>query len=299
MAQPVVGGRAVARSSGLEGMTVLSVVMPAHDEEALIAGAVRAIASAEIDLIVVVNGCTDATAERAREAGVPLRVIELSGASKIRALNAGSAAAHVSPVAFVDADVTIAGADLITLAQRLAADPEAEVAAPTMRVLPSTSWWVRQYYKIWELTEYRTKGHIGSGVYMLTRRGRERISQFPDIIADDLFVQQHFALGERLTPTDLTFSVRAPGTLASLVKRNTRIAAGNQQFAQMFPELTPPPTATGARVILTTVWRRPTLWLGFVVYAWVYAAAHRGARRLRQRRLHVDWNRDDTTRSAQ
>lgn len=280
-------------------MTVLSVVVPAHDEEALIAGAVRAIASAEIDLIVVANGCTDATAERAREAGVPLRVIELSDASKIGALNAGSAAARVSPIAFVDADVTVAGADLVTLARRLAEHPEAEVAAPTMRVLPSNSWWVRQYYRIWALTEYRTRGHIGSGIYMLTRRGRERVAQLPDIIADDLFVQQHFAPGERLTPTDLEFSVRAPGTLVSLVRRNTRIAAGNQQLAQMYPELKPAPTSTGARVILRAVWWRPALWPGFLVYAWVYAAAHRGARRLRQQGLRVDWGRDDTTRSGE
>lgn len=294
-----VGSSGVASTSGFEGMTVLSVVMPAHNEEALIERAVRSIASEEIDLIVVANGCTDATAERARKAGVSLRVVEVSEASKIRALNAGSAAAHYSPVAFVDADVTVEGADLITLAQRLVAHPEAEVGAPIMRVLPSRSWGVRQYYRIWALTAYRSRGHIGSGIYVLTQRGRERVAKFPDIIADDLFVQQHFAPHERLTPEDLAFTVRAPQTLASLVKRNTRIAAGNQQFAQLYPDLAPPSIGAGARAILTSVWRRPSLWMGFVVYALVYDAAHRGARRLLDRQLHVEWSRDETTRSSE
>lgn len=280
-------------------MTVLSVVMPAHDEEALIERTVRAIASDGIDLIVVANGCTDATAERARDAGVQLRVIEVSEASKIHALNAGNAVARFAPVAFVDADVTVSGTDLITLARRLKAHPKAEVAAPTMRVMPSKSWRVRQYYKIWALTEYRNKGHIGSGIYMLTDEGRRRIAELPDIIADDLFVQQHFALDERLTPEDLTFSVDAPGTLASLVKRNTRIAAGNQQFAQLYPELAPPLTGAGAKAILKVVWRRPALWIGFAMYTFVYSAAHRGARRLRKRRSHIDWSRDHTTRSSE
>lgn len=292
------GGCGLAEAIGLEDVSVLSVVMPAHDEETLIEGAVRSVSADGIDLIVVANGCTDATAERARGAGVTLRVIELSEPSKVRALNAGSAAAHVSPVAFVDADVTVSGADLLTLARRLAAHPHAEVGAPTMRVIASTSWWVRQYYKIWALTEYRTSGHIGSGIYILTQRGRERVGEFPDIIADDLFVQQHFAPDERLTPKDLTFSVRAPGTLASLVKRNTRIAAGNQQFAHLYPGLAPAPTGAGARVILGIVWRRPALWPACVVYVYVYGAAHRGASRLRRRHLHVDWSRDNTTRSS-
>ncbi|WP_297083038.1 glycosyltransferase family 2 protein [uncultured Demequina sp.] len=279
-------------------MTVLSVVVPAHDEEVLIADAVRAIAADGIDLIVVANGCTDATAQRARAAGVPVRVIEVAEASKVRALNAGNAAADVSPVAFVDADVTVSGADLLALARRFEAHPEAKVGAPTMRLEPSSSWWVRQHYRVWELTGYRSDRHVGSGIYMLTAEGRSRIPEFPDLIADDLLVQQLFSVEERLVPEDLTFSVLAPGTLAALVKRNTRIVAGNRQFAQRYPELAPPSTGAGARTLLARLWWRPMRWPGLAVYVGVSAASRLGAWRVRRRGGAVQWNTDVTTRSA-
>ena len=281
-------------------MTRISVVVPAHDEEALLPVALRHLLDVpreQVDLIVVANGCTDGTAARAREFGAAVRVLEIPEASKIKALNAGSRAVDAYPVAFVDADVSVAGSDLLALAELLTSTG-AEVASPTLRVLPSRSWWVRQYYRVWALTDYRTSGHIGSGIYMLSEAGRARFDEFPDVIADDLFVQRLFAPEERCVADTLTFSVTAPGSLATLVRRNTRIAAGNSQIARVFPDLAPPPPSAGARSLVRRVARRPWLWPGFVVYSVVHVVTHRRARRLTADDRPISWNRDETTRKG-
>ncbi|WJL94735.1 glycosyltransferase [Microbacterium sp. ET2] len=279
-------------------MTALTVVVPAHDEEALIEGTLRRILSVpagEIDLIVVANGCSDATAERARSVeGV--RVIETARASKIAALNAGSDAVETYPVAFVDADVAVDGQVLLELARRLDDDAVALVAAPRLRVLPSRSWWVRQYYRVWALTDYRTTAHVGSGIYMLREAGRERFGEFPDVIADDLFVQRLFAPDERLAVGDLEFTVQAPATLRALVGRNGRIAAGNRQLAQERPDLTTGERGTGVSRLARRVAPRPGLWAGFVVYSVVYLLAQRRGERMLRSTAPVQWTRDDTTR---
>jgi glycosyltransferase involved in cell wall biosynthesis len=281
-------------------VTALTVVVPAHDEEALIAGTLRSLRdepSDRLDLIVVANGCTDHTAEAVAASGLGARLVEIPEASKIRALNAGSRLVETYPVAFVDADVSVAGSDLVALAGELEASG-AGVASPRMRVQPSSSWWVRQYYRAWALTDYRSTGHIGSGVYMLSEAGRRRFGDFPDVIADDLFVQQLFAPDERCTPENLEFSVAAPGSLAALVRRNTRIAAGNLQIARVFPEFAAPGSSAGARSLLRRVRSRPSVWIGFGVYAVVYSLTRSRAHRMLARRHPVAWNRDETTRRS-
>ena len=87
----------------------VSLVIAAHDEEAVIAGKVRnarALDYPEAEVIVACDGCTDATAERARQAGADV-VLELPRGGKIRAQDAGVARAKSDIVAFSDANATL------------------------------------------------------------------------------------------------------------------------------------------------------------------------------------------------
>ncbi|WP_165314434.1 glycosyltransferase [Agromyces protaetiae] len=290
-----------------------TVVVPAHDEEALIDAALRNLLDGDGDgarVVVVANGCSDATAAKARGHGERVEVIELDVPSKIAALNAGLARAECFPVVFVDADVTVSGRTLDELVARVEADPGVLAAAPALSVRPSPSWWVRQYYRVWALTDYRADAHVGSGVYLLTRGGADRLGSFPDLIADDLYVRQLFAPAERLAAADLRFEVDAPRSIRSLVARNARIAAGNRQLAMRYPDLAAAPAARGARSLAGRVWRHPSLWPGFAVYTAVYLAAHRRAERMlasasanasasaHAETAAIAWNRDETTRRA-
>ena len=85
-----------------------SVVVPAHNEERLIANGLEAIAVAAdrfgglVEVVVVANRCTDATEVMARSAGAVVVVDEARNISAVR--NAGAAAATGEILVTIDAD---------------------------------------------------------------------------------------------------------------------------------------------------------------------------------------------------
>jgi cellulose synthase/poly-beta-1,6-N-acetylglucosamine synthase-like glycosyltransferase len=86
----------------------LSLIVAAHDEEPVIAAKVRNSLALEyprerLELIVACDGCSDATARLAREAGADV-VLELARGGKVRAQDAAVAVARGEIVAFSDAN---------------------------------------------------------------------------------------------------------------------------------------------------------------------------------------------------
>ena len=215
---------------------IMSVVVPAHNESALIRRLVSRLAVDDrLEVVVVANGCTDDTADVARGISSRVTVVEIDEASKIAALNAGDQVATVWPRAYVDADVVVEPSALLAVGAALAGG--ALVCSPALRVATSgSSWAVRAYYRIWELTDYRRESHIGSGIYALSAEGRSRFTSFPPIIADDRFVQTRFAPSERVTLEEHHFEVEAPRDFRSLVHRQERIALGNLELRRREPE---------------------------------------------------------------
>jgi glycosyltransferase involved in cell wall biosynthesis len=210
------------------------VVVPAHDEARTIAACLASIAAeGDFDVVVVCNGCHDATASIARSAAPDAQVVELPEADKAAALNAGDRAVHSFPRVYVDADVTFAPGALRALVEAItdgaaAAAPHATVDT---RLAART---VRSYYAIWRRLGVIDTGLCGAGVYALSARGRARFGDFPDLIADDLFVDQRFGSDERVTVRPgVTYA--APATVRALVARKTRVFVGNLQLARRGP----------------------------------------------------------------
>jgi len=271
---------------------VLSVVIPAHDEERVLPRLLAGLDDPRLEVVVVANGCSDATAAVARAAGA--RVVELAEGSKVAALNAGDAAASVFPRAYVDADVEVSTETLLAVAERLARGPEL-VASPRLFLdLRGATWLVRAYYAVWELSAFRRRGHIGSGIYALTRAGRERFGEFPRVIGDDRFVQGLFAPEERAT-VGAEFVVRPPRTLRALVARGARIAAGNRELQRAGLAGQAPTRGGSFRELLGQVAVRPGLWGPFLVYAGVQLRTGTLAER-RLRAADDAWTRDETSR---
>jgi cellulose synthase/poly-beta-1,6-N-acetylglucosamine synthase-like glycosyltransferase len=99
-------GECAARAGG--ETPVVSLIVAAHNEQTVIAAKVANALALDwprerLELIVCCDGCTDATAERAREAGADL-VLELERGGKVRAQDAGVAAARGELLAFSDAN---------------------------------------------------------------------------------------------------------------------------------------------------------------------------------------------------
>jgi glycosyltransferase involved in cell wall biosynthesis len=176
-----------------------SVVIPAHDEAPVIQRCLDALltgfAPGELDVVLVCNGCGDDTAALARASGHAVRVIELGVASKPAALRAGDAAARAFPRLYVDADVVVPGTAARLVLDRLRAGTLA--ARPPIRYDSSeASAPVRSYYRARSRVPAVLGSLWGAGVYGLSEAGRSRFASFPDVVADDLWVDRLFDRSE-------------------------------------------------------------------------------------------------------
>lgn len=281
----------------------LSVVVPAHDEEAVLGRCLRFVeqmAEGECHTVVAVNGSTDGTvgvAEAVAARRAEVTVLDLPAPGKSGALNAGDAAAGTTfPRVYLDADIEVSAGTLRRLRDVLAASTEPRVAAPRPRFeLAGRPWAVRAFYDVFQRLPYATDALVGLGVYAVNQAGHARLGGFPDLIADDLFVQRAFDRDERVLLEE-EFVVQTPRTLAALVKVRTRVAAGNAELAEAKQDESRFAGSGGSTLasLGSLVARTPGLLPAAVCYVLVGLLA-----RARARRRVIAWERDTTTRGPQ
>jgi glycosyltransferase involved in cell wall biosynthesis len=275
---------------------MITVIIPAHNEAAVIAHTLDRLLDGpnaeRLDVVVVCNGCSDATAEIARRRD-GARVIELQQASKTAALNAGDALSTCFPRFYVDADVTITADDVILAAQ--AFKDGVHAVSPTMvPQLDGRPWIVRAFYSTWLQLPY-CGSLIGSGVFGLDLEGRSRFDQFPPVIADDLFARLHTRPEERAIADEAIFELETPKTVSSLIKVKTRAHLGWLQLRDLQPELFANEDADHNSALRELI-RSPSNWPRVSVYIGVrYVSRWRAVRQHRRGHHHL-WERDETTR---
>jgi glycosyltransferase involved in cell wall biosynthesis len=280
---------------------VISVVVPAHDEAAVIG---RLLGSLQVgrllgdEIVVACDGCGDETAAVARTFEA-VRVLELPRGGKPSALNAGDRVSTRFPRFFVDADVDVTMATLHEIARSMTGTVHA--GAPSCIVDTSrSSFLVRCYYDVWTRLPYFENRLLGSGVVGLTETGRSRFAEFPDVIADDDFVRRLFPMDERVTSndtsSDVTFTISAPRTVGALLRIKTRSRLGVLQLNELQGQSWS--TTHDASVRATVkLCRAPRLWFPVAVYATIRFVTHlRGARQFRRRDFQ-GWERDETSRA--
>ena len=273
---------------------VVSVILPASNEAALIGGCLDVLmASAtprgwQVEVIVVANGCRDATAAVARERvalaearGWSLMVIEREEGGKPGALNAGDAAAHGAIRLYLDADVTV---DPDLLSQLVAAltvsAPRYASGAVQITAQGAVS---RAYARIWRRVPFMRDVVPGCGLFAVNAAGRARWQTFPEIISDDIYVRLQFAPGERMgVPAPYLWPI-AEGW-RNLIKVRRRQNAGVDEITARYPDVTrnedKPEFPLSEKLGLAL--RDP---LGFVVYVGVALAVKVTPRRVQ------DWSR--------
>lgn len=274
-----------------------SVLIPAHQEEAVIGRCLGHLlqdaAEGEFEVIVVANGCSDATAEAATAAARRLRarilVVELDVPSKSAALARAETLATAWPRVYLDADVACPTQSLRALVGAVE-NSRLELAVPERRLeLTAASWITRAYYETWSELPWVRELLSGRGCYVLSRRGRNRFGPFPEVIADDLFVTMAVPAGLRRVVTGAPVWIYPPADVGSLLRVRSRVFAGNAalQYANSAPR--PRDGHSGRRVLAATL-RQPSCWRRFAVYAVVTAAAKTRGRR-QFRRGDLAWGR--------
>lgn len=277
---------------------MVSVIIAAHNEEAVIGRCLDALARQEVpglQMIVSANGCTDQTAAVAAAHGAT--VIDRPEPGKAGALNAAEEVAADYPRIYLDADIVVPPHGLQELLDALAASPDTLAAVPRRRVdTRGRTWPVRAYFAINERLPVFRDGLFGRGMIAVTEPGRRRFEVFPALIADDLFLDSLFATSEKREATAVEVVVAAPMRTRDLVARLTRVRRGNAQMraagAEGDLEIAVRPSDRWAW-LREVVAPNPRLAPAAVAYAAITAIAG-----LRARRAQVGWGHDTSTRAA-
>lgn len=263
-----------------------SVIIPAHDEAAVIGRTLDALLAdalpGEFDVIVVANGCSDHTAALVRRIRPEVRVIEQGIGNKTVALNAGLDVAREGAVLMLDADVELTTAAARTL---LATARAPGVDAAIGHMVPDftgVSFLVRMFYAAWLLHPYFDGGKFAAA-YALSVAGRARLGRFPNVTADDEYLARLLSTS-RTCSTQACFRVAPPRALAALLAVRTRSRRGTRALG---------PAVGGGRRHLLRLFRRPSLWIPALVYGAVTMIARVRARLLSGSR----WERDLSSRA--
>lgn len=272
-----------------------SVVIAAHQEEAVLGRTLDALEGQldGLEIVVSANACTDATVDIARARGAT--VVDRPEPGKAAAINAAESDDRGFPRFYLDADIVVPPGGLRRLSDALRRDGIL-AAVPARRMdVAGRPWAVRAYVSINERLPVFRRGLFGRGLIGVSDEGRARFGRFPELIADDLFLDSQFADAEKAHVDDVVVTVAAPRTTKDLVRRLVRVRRGNAELR-----------AAARRGEVDVVVRASDRWawwrdvvrhdLRLLPAAGAYVAITAIAARRSRAARGSDWGRDETTR---
>lgn len=280
---------------------MISIVIPAHNESQVLGRLLSQLVpyrgDEELDIVVVANGCTDATAEIAASFGSPVRVLSIPVASKCEALATGNRVAKGFPRLYVDADVELRAEDVYALTRTLAR-PGVLCAGPQRQhAMAGQSLLVRWYYEVWTQLPAVQSGLFGRGVVGVSAAGYLRIAELPPLLADDLAASLAFSPEERVIVPDARAIIHPPGTFADLLRSRTRATMGVSQIEQVDCSLRST-ARTRLSDLMMIAFRNPRMAPHVTLYMIVALLVKRRARRLMARLGYTPWLRDNSSRQS-
>lgn len=184
-----------APAHGESAAPSLSVVVPAFNEGRYIAATLEAILEAaaryrgDVEVIVVDNNSSDATAEIARSFGVTVVFEPVNQIARAR--NAGARAASGDILVFIDADTVISGNILDVVARHIASG---WVIGGGAWVEPDTGWLGRLVFR-YLVNYFLGLRNLTPGPFLFCERAAfERVGGFDE----ELFAAEEFSLARRL-----------------------------------------------------------------------------------------------------
>ncbi|MEO0361151.1 MAG: glycosyltransferase [Pseudomonadota bacterium] len=270
---------------------MLSVVIPANNEEAYVEACLASVfsqtvttaAAGGLHAVLSANACSDRTvavAESMREgaeaAGWRLTILDRAEPGKPGALNAADAAA--GPMApgdvrvYLDADVVAEPALFAELLLALATDAP-RYASGRLKVAPAKSFVTRAYADFWRRLPFMTHGVPGAGLFAVNAAGRARWDEFPSIISDDTYVRLSFAPHER-EAVDAGYLWPMVEGFSNIRRVRARQNEGVEEVYRHFPDLEAnnDRVGVGPGLLLRLALAAP---IGFAVYSAMSLAVKR------------------------
>lgn len=274
---------------------VVSVVIAAHNEESVIARCLRSLSASarpgELDVVVVANACDDRTAQIARAERV--RVVETTTPGKAHALGLGDAECRTFPRLYLDADVDLDTESLRKLVKAI--DRGALACSPVPDYdLSGVSGVAKRFHRVFEQMMVGRRGLSGTGAYMLSQEGHDRVFPLPVVISDDGWVHRTFSASERQSVDGARSVVRPARTVRAVIRRRARVRLGNQELDRLGRKAEDPPLGMGTLGGL--VRRRQVGVLDAVCFLTVMVADKAVARWRRVTKKDGTWSTDRGTR---
>lgn len=271
-----------------------AIIVPAFNEErhlpSLLTGLTRNGVLPNTPILVVCNGCSDASYFVARQTAqalagrVPhkISVLELAHGSKVGAIRAAEELLLPGARLYLDGDVACDGATAVQLLEAVGAAPAgvkevmaADVAVPTRRLDMSgvRSLVLRSYHQFWADLPWVKSALAGRGAYAMSQSLRGSFGQFPDLVADDRWATTRVG-PERSRIVPGVVSIRPAESFKELLAARRRVFVGNRN-----PQVPQHDVGRADRLAgLVKSAARPSRWLGLATFVVVGVLAKRAAR---------------------
>ncbi|MFE6735651.1 glycosyltransferase [Microbacterium sp. NPDC057650] len=287
------GGIPAAPVADLAGATG-AVIIPAHDEAAVIARTLRSLAPLSaapgVEVIVVCNGCTDDTAQIARGFD-GVRVEEITQASKIAALNHGDEVAAAWPRLYLDADIDMEPASVLAVFAAIDAGDVLAARASFVYDAIGASIPVRSYYRARSRIPAPPRRLWGAGGYATGEDGHARFGRFAAVTADDSWFDAQFSDEEKEVLRTSPMRVRTPRDTAGLLAVLARQRRGYLELG-----ISSHAGSRGKSLLASIRGPRSALDVGW--YTLLTVMSRRRAERAMRMRGTRDWERDGSSRES-
>ena len=228
-------------------MPLISVVIPAHNEQEVIGRAIRAVLANSYprkEVIVAVDSSTDGTAKTASGFGKKVRVIRVNKRCASGARNAGAKIAKGDVVAFVDADQIMAKTYLVAVAKGYKSGAKL-MGVRRIKKTGGSGLVSRYFDKLWGFMpdrriEYKAAGkpdlrRLPSYVFVFDRKLFEKIGGYDERIfyfEDGDLTERALAQEKRMLydPAILEYSID-PGTYSEVFLQSVN---GGRGIVSMF-----------------------------------------------------------------
>lgn len=209
-----------------------TIIIAAYNEASIIRATIRSLVeNTELNhyqILVICNGCSDNTEDIIRNEFHTVFCYSIPQASKSLAIRYAESLAPGFPRLYLDADIELNAGDAIALIDFAKKQSAAALIVPASKLDTEQSQnTVKRFYRVWYDTPYVQQLGFGAGAYLLNQLGRDRFTDWPELIADDGFIRSQFLKHEIHVLEQYKVKVKAPKDIFSLIKVKARSKRGN------------------------------------------------------------------------